>query len=485
MREPRRRGARRRARSPGSRRPARSRAYPSSASGCRATGLDRATRVVWKVFRRPRRERAAALPPARPGAAVDRACCSSWCGRRVVYDVHEDAPKQIMNKFWIPWWAKRVLSTRHRGLMERVGRGRVRRRRGRDPVDRRPVPGAARRSWCRTSRIWPRRRTLGGRRRRADARRSPTPAVSPRCRGCARSSRPPALLPVGPRRRGGRRLVRRRRAGTRGAGGRGLEAHPLPRAGHPDRGARRDPSAPAAGWSIDHPISNYLDSYSTKMFEYMACGVPVVCSDFPLWAQLVGDADCGVERGSPGPAGGRQGRGSALPRPRRGAPPRRRTGAGPSSSATTGRTSSPSWTPSTGGWRDQATKRVLVLSPHTDDAELGCGGTMARWTDEGAEVFTAAFSTAEAVAARGVEAVPARGTSATSRSTSSACQGEPVHLRLPGPRARVPPPGGARGDGEARARGASRRWCSCPSGADLHQDHAVVHQECVRAFRFT
>jgi glycosyltransferase involved in cell wall biosynthesis len=48
------------------------------------------------------------------------------------------------------------------------------------------------------------------------------------------------------------------------------------------------------GIVIDHPISNYLDSYSTKMFEYMACGVPVVCSDFPLWVRLVGDADCGV-----------------------------------------------------------------------------------------------------------------------------------------------------------------------------------------------
>ena len=39
-------------------------------------------------------------------------------------------------------------------------------------------------------------------------------------------------------------------------------------------------------------------------------------------------------------------------------------------------------------------QRVLVMSPHTDDAELGCGGTMARWIGEGAELFTAAFSTA-------------------------------------------------------------------------------------------
>ena len=48
------------------------------------------------------------------------------------------------------------------------------------------------------------------------------------------------------------------------------------------------------GLVIDPPISNYLESYSTKMFEYMACGVPVVCSDFPFWTRLVADADCGV-----------------------------------------------------------------------------------------------------------------------------------------------------------------------------------------------
>lgn len=40
-------------------------------------------------------------------------------------------------------------------------------------------------------------------------------------------------------------------------------------------------------------------------------------------------------------------------------------------------------------------KRVLILSPHTDDAELGCGGTIARLIEENIEVYVAVFSTVE------------------------------------------------------------------------------------------
>lgn len=39
-------------------------------------------------------------------------------------------------------------------------------------------------------------------------------------------------------------------------------------------------------------------------------------------------------------------------------------------------------------------KRILILAPHTDDGELGCGGTIAKFVSEGREVYQAAFSTA-------------------------------------------------------------------------------------------
>jgi LmbE family N-acetylglucosaminyl deacetylase len=37
-------------------------------------------------------------------------------------------------------------------------------------------------------------------------------------------------------------------------------------------------------------------------------------------------------------------------------------------------------------------ERVLVLAPHTDDGELGCGATISRKIEEGAEVMYVAFS---------------------------------------------------------------------------------------------
>ena len=38
---------------------------------------------------------------------------------------------------------------------------------------------------------------------------------------------------------------------------------------------------------------------------------------------------------------------------------------------------------------------ILILSPHTDDGEFGCGGSIARFVSERKEVFYVAFSTAE------------------------------------------------------------------------------------------
>lgn len=43
-----------------------------------------------------------------------------------------------------------------------------------------------------------------------------------------------------------------------------------------------------------HPIENYLDSLAVKMFEYMASGIPVIASNFPLWKSIVEGNNAGL-----------------------------------------------------------------------------------------------------------------------------------------------------------------------------------------------
>lgn len=40
-------------------------------------------------------------------------------------------------------------------------------------------------------------------------------------------------------------------------------------------------------------------------------------------------------------------------------------------------------------------RKILVLAPHTDDGEFGCGGTIAKLVDEGEIVYYVAFSSCE------------------------------------------------------------------------------------------
>ncbi|GJG94624.1 glycosyltransferase family 4 protein [Cupriavidus pauculus] len=49
-----------------------------------------------------------------------------------------------------------------------------------------------------------------------------------------------------------------------------------------------------AGLVTLHPLINFLDALPVKMFEYMAAGIPPIASNFPLWREIVEESDSGL-----------------------------------------------------------------------------------------------------------------------------------------------------------------------------------------------
>ena len=127
-------------------------------------------------------------------------------------------------------------------------------------------------------------------------------------------------------------------------------------------------------------------------------------------------------------------------------------------------------------------KKILVLAPHTDDGELGCGSTIAKFCSEGKEVHYAAFSTCK-------KSLPADLAPDTLEKECKAALKE-LGLDL----ANI-----ILYDFDVRDFFQKRQeileelvtlnkkiqpdLVFIPSASDIHQDHQVIHTEALRAFK--
>jgi len=53
-------------------------------------------------------------------------------------------------------------------------------------------------------------------------------------------------------------------------------------------------SSSKAGLVTLYPTINYIEALPVKMFEYMAAGIPVISSDIKLWKEIVESNNCGI-----------------------------------------------------------------------------------------------------------------------------------------------------------------------------------------------
>jgi hypothetical protein len=241
----------------------------------------------WRLLRRARQIRASVYHFHDP-ELLTIALGLRKNGAKVIYDSHEDVPRSILSRDWIPYWVRRVVSVCFEVFENFVAR-RMTCVVGATPF----IAERFARVGCRSLAInnFPMPSEI----RMEPATKKPMPVICflggiSRVRGVREIIM--ALEPLSTR------MVL---AGPFDSDETRRQLEQLPGWCNVDYKGNLERKAAVAtmmnsmvGMICYLPEPNHVNAYPNKLFEYMAAGLPVIASDFPLWRDIVEGARCGI-----------------------------------------------------------------------------------------------------------------------------------------------------------------------------------------------
>jgi glycosyltransferase involved in cell wall biosynthesis len=251
---------------------------------------ERMTRTLWRVYRAALAERGDIYhfhdPELIPVGALLK-----LRGKCVIYDVHENVPLQILSKHWIPRPLRWLIAGVAHAFEQAAARcfdGVV----AATPTIARKFPPAK----SVTVHNYPLLRVTA-RSEAAYREREPLVVCVSAISAIRGAREMVAAIDMVPRELGARLVL----AGTFVPASLEDELRQMPGwarteyVGWLTQEQVRDLLARArVGLALSHPVPNYVESYSTKSFEYMQWGLPVVASHFPVWRELIGGSGAGL-----------------------------------------------------------------------------------------------------------------------------------------------------------------------------------------------
>lgn len=259
--------------------------------GSARTRLARIVGVTGRIYRHARQLRASVYHFHDP-ELIFVGLLLKQGGAKVIYDVHENVPQQILTKDWLPSWSRRFIA-RLSGWTEQKAAQRL------DAIVA-ATPSIAKR--------FPQKKTVVVQNFPFRNELTMPEPISYACR-------PPIIAYVGGLTtiRGAREMVQAMEyvsnpsetvlvmAGTFSPSSLEQELasmagwHRVRYLGPQNRAEVANLLGQArAGIVVLHPSPNYLEAQPTKLFEYMAAGLPVIASNFPHWQALIGSPPCGI-----------------------------------------------------------------------------------------------------------------------------------------------------------------------------------------------